>query len=126
MKRYSTFALAVVLVMGALMLSARTAKAQAVVVRDGLCGVLAGDCATVEIIVDNGATAVVTTSGNGLTSCQATLPAGAPLPPKGAAKCDFASTGLSCGTSAGVTNDWRETVTPSGQVSLTCHLNGQP
>ena len=119
MKR--NFAIVVTFVSVALALSSRPVRAAAVIVSDAGCLVLAGDCATPEAITGNFS---MSSSGNSRASCEGQLPAGSPLPPDGAAHCDFASTGLSCSTTFGITDDWTETVTPSGQVNLTCHING--
>jgi hypothetical protein len=34
---------------------------------------------------------------------------------------DNANTGFMCGTALGNTADWRETISPSGNATLTCH-----
>ena len=39
-----------------------------------------------------------------------------------AAHFDFASTGIPCSTSLGATENWQETVSNSGNATLTCHL----
>jgi hypothetical protein len=127
MKR--NFAFAAVLVAVALALSSRPARADngAVVVNDLACVVLAGDCKTFEISPESHEVQTsLATSGNAMLSCKLDLPAGAPLPAKGAAHCDNASTGIFCTTSSGTTTDWKETVSASGHVTLTCHINGQP
>ncbi len=64
--------------------------------------------------------AVVTPSGNGVLKCKADV-----TPPAGgrAAQFDKDNTGLLCSTPAGVTADWRETVSASGQATLTCKVH---
>lgn len=68
--------------------------------------------------------AVLTDSGNSKITCHAPN-TGAPTPTKRAVLFDFDSTGLSCGTSFGITTDWHAVVTSSGRTSLTCHVNVQ-
>jgi hypothetical protein len=119
------FAIVVPLVAVALALSSGPARAQsanaAVVIRDGVCGVLDATCSisAVFFIVDNGASAVATSSGNGKSSCQATLPSGAVLPTNGAIQCE----NFPCNTTSGVTTDSMETISPSGQVNLQCFVH---
>src|SRR5437899_12418251 len=116
MKR--NFAIVVTFVAVALALSSRPARAKsnrAVIINDQACGVFAGDCTTFELSTDNHEVQTsVDTSGNAVLSCKLDLPAGAPLPAKGAAQCNFANTGATCNTSYGPTDDWKETVSASG------------
>jgi len=132
MKRnFAIVGIVVMFVAGALALSSRSARAQsnaAVIINDQLCGVFAGDCSTVEISTDNHEVQTsLATSGNAMLSCKLDLPAGAPLPANGAAHCDTTNTGGGlCNTSYGSTADWSETISASRQVTLRCHVNGQP
>jgi hypothetical protein len=62
---------------------------------------------------------IVTTNnprGNQNVYCQGSLPAGATLPDR-AMQFDFASTGFTCVGG----QEWKMTVSPSGQASFTCH-----
>jgi hypothetical protein len=89
----------------------------AVVIDDAGCGLLDGDGGFAVADSDH---AVVTPSGNGVLKCKAEV-----TPPSSgqAAHFDFGSTGLLCGTPAGVTDDWKETVSASGEATLTCKVH---
>jgi hypothetical protein len=67
---------------------------------------------------------VVTNNGNGLLTCKATDVAPAP---KGAVHYDANNNPynqqIQCGTPAGLTLDWEEVVTPSGNAQLVCHVH---
>ena len=88
----------------------------AVVINDQGCGLLDGNGGFAVADSDH---AVVTPSGNGVLKCKADV---TPSAAGGAAHFDFASTGLLCGTPAGLTDDWHETVPASGQATLTCKV----
>ncbi len=99
------------------------AHAQAVVIKDTLCSVLAGDCDTVEESTENTVVLTSQQAGHCVVSCKFDLPVGAPLPPGNeSAKCDFENTGIRCLTLCGETENWQSVTTPSGQVSLVCHV----
>lgn len=63
---------------------------------------------------------VLTPSGNGQFRCHREV--AAPATGK-AVKFNNANTGLSCVTSAGVTTDWSEVISASGQATLTCNIH---
>jgi len=109
--------LALALLAGGTALAVSPASADgAVVINDQGCGLLDGDGGFAVADSDH---AVVTPSGNGVLKCKADVT----VPSSGqAAHFDFASTGLLCNTPAGVTDDWRETVSASGQATLTCKV----
>jgi hypothetical protein len=65
---------------------------------------------------------VMTSSGNANLVCTAQLDPLVNTFPEKAVKWDFESTGGGlCGCGLGLTEDWQGVVTPSGQVSLSCH-----
>src|SRR4051812_9888371 len=85
----------------------------AIVINDFGCGMIDGDG---NFAFSDNSHAVVTSSGNGMLRCQATVPNSTG---KAVVYKDFL-----CGTFAGLA-DGRETVSASGQATLTCHVNGQ-
>lgn len=88
----------------------------AIVINDGGCALLNGDGGGV---VADSSHAVVTPSGNGVLVCKVK---GVANSTGRAVRFDFASTGLSCGTAAGSTQDWHETVSASGNATLVCNV----
>jgi hypothetical protein len=64
---------------------------------------------------------VATSSGNSMIVCKAQLNPLTDVFPAKAVKWDFASLGLKCWTGFGLTENWQAVITPSGQVSMTCH-----
>jgi hypothetical protein len=100
------------------------AHAQAVVIKDFSCNVFAGDCSTFVVSTENIFVQTSQQGGNCVASCHLTLPEGAPLPPGNKpAQCDFENTGQLCNTPCGVSDDWQEVITPSGEVSAVCHFH---
>ena len=63
--------------------------------------------------------AVITSNGAQVLICKAT---GIPNPTGAAVHWNYANTGVLCGMEVGQTAKWNETVSASGQVTLTCHL----
>jgi len=115
--RTRTFFIASVIVAAAAILSVEPAKTQgAVVIHSMGCNLLDGDGAIVG--ADSGR-AVVTPSGNGTLVCKVK---GVANSTGSAVRYDFASTGILCGTPAGVTDDWHETVSASGNATLVCSV----
>lgn len=114
---------------------ATSAFGQAVVVDDAACVVLdaAGDVHGLTAKALGGdavVQAVMTGSDNVKYTCNGTLPEVATLPgddglPNRAVLWDFDSTGATCGTSFGPTEDWHMVVTKGGKVNLTCYINAQ-
>jgi len=78
------------------------------------CGVLDGNGAGAVLTDDR---ALITSSGNGMLKCQGDV---TPSSTGHAVNYDFANTGASCGTPDGSTTDWHETVSASGNATLTC------
>ncbi len=126
-------------VVGVLMIIPTTGSAQvpggngAVVIKDTSCTVLGtvftnGDFILVPFEVLE-SVKVITPSKNYTknVSCHGDLPDGM-SPPPNAVVLDFGNTGLTCCVNFdGVwlsTAEWHETITPSGNVSLTCHFKG--
>jgi len=112
---------AILLAVGAITLVAPSlANAEAaVVVTDAGCGMLDGDG---NFVASESSLSVTTNSANcnGTLTCKAkgvTNTAGTTV------KFNFASTDLLCSTPAGLTEQWQEVVTKSGQASLVCHVN---
>lgn len=114
------------LIVGTLMAIPIVAQSQAVVIKDTSCNVL--DPSLTPFTVFD--TIKVITPSKNLTknvSCHGDLPDGAVAPPN-AVVLDFDNTQIKCcvnfdGNWFSTTN-WHETITPSGNVSLTCHFNG--
>ena len=106
------------LVLVAMPKSAPAKGGGAIVVDTYTCILLDGDGNPVEVPSSHD---VVTPSGNGNYSCKASVPPGSG---HGAVHWDYANTGSSCDIpGAGTTTDWKETVTPSGEASLSCHVH---
>ncbi len=96
------------------------AAAPAVVVHDTGCGVF--DASGNLVFLSEGAKLSVGTANT--NSCNATINCKASIsnPTKKTIKFDSTSTGLPCGTINGLTEDWQEVISASGQLSLVCHL----
>ncbi|MDH3732957.1 MAG: hypothetical protein OEU54_05460 [Gemmatimonadota bacterium] len=88
----------------------------AIVIRDMGCGLLDGDGAPVFVSSDH---AVITPNGKTKLTCQAR---GLSNSTGRAVHHDFASTGMLCGTDLGFTTQWHETVSASGNATLTCFV----
>lgn len=65
---------------------------------------------------------VLSDDGHAKLSCHGTN-TGAPPPGRGAVLHDAESTGLDCQTGWGLTSDWHQVVTPSGQTTIVCQLD---
>lgn len=89
----------------------------AIVIKDGGCTLLDGNGGFVSA---DSSQSVVTPSGNGVLICKVK---GVPNSTGRAVRYDFASTGISCGTAAGSTQEWHETVSASGNATLVCPVN---
>lgn len=89
----------------------------AVHISDFGCGMLDGNSS---FVFTDSSRVVITPSGNGNLVCKADV---TPSSSGGAARFDFDSTGLLCGTINGFTDKWHETVSASGKATLTCHFN---
>ncbi len=98
--------------------AAGTASADgAIVIKDSTCGLLDGNGAPTLADLSH---AVITPSGNNVLKCSATVTA----PASGqAAHFDFTTFASPCETPSGTTNDWMETVSASGQATLTCKVH---
>jgi hypothetical protein len=82
------------------------------------CGMLDGNGGIVAADSDS---AIVTSSGNSNLRCDATVD-----PSSGGHAVHFDSSntgGAECGTPDGLTLDWHETVSASGQATLSCHFH---
>ena len=86
--------------------------APALVINDFGCGVIGG--------VTFDTHAVVTSSGNGVLKCNADV---APPASGHAENYNYDNTGLTCGTPAGPTQDWKQTTSASGNATLTCKVH---
>ena len=95
--------------------SQSTAKDPAVVINDGFCLLFDGDGA---LVLAEGSHAVITSNGNGKLTCKAKNVANSTGQ---AVIYNAENTGLPCGTSLGLTDDWHNTVSASGNSSLQCH-----
>lgn len=113
-KTYFVIAAVVFVAAGLFAVPARTQGA--IVIHDMGCSLLDGDGGGVAA---DSAHAVVTPSGNGTLVCKVK---GVANSTGAAVRYDFASTGLTCGTPAGSTQDWHETVSASGNATLVCSV----
>lgn len=98
------------------------AEGPALVIRDTGCGAMATDGS---IIMPLDFQAVVTTTGIGknvVLTCRGQQPASIPAPEQ-TVSFDYASTGRLCDTPFGVSENWVEVITPSGQVTFSCRVN---
>jgi hypothetical protein len=106
--------------MMALLVSAMAVVAEsATIIKDVGCGLLDAD-GNIMFVSDMIAVGTESKNGNAMLNCKGELPDGSTLPDK-AVKWDYESTGLMCNTLFGITDQWQAVVTPSGQVSLSCH-----
>ncbi len=111
--------------------SSALADAPAVVITDTPCLFLDGNGF---LALASESQAVVTDSGNSKITCTGQVTPSSSA--QGAVHWNFDNTGRLCSTSRGlflpthhrppfpVTRDWEEVVTPSGQATLSCHING--
>jgi len=121
------------LVVGVLMLIPIVANAQAVVIKDTSCTVLGTVFVDGNFVLETfdvfDSVKVITPSKlyNKNVSCHGDLPDSMDSPAK-AVVLDFNSTGVECCVNFDgnwfSTTQWHETITPSGNVSLTCHFKG--
>jgi hypothetical protein len=73
------------------------------------------------VFVATGTHSVEITNGNAVTICKAS---GVPNSTGKAAHWDNSNTGDFCFIAGGLTTDWNETVSASGEATLRCHVNG--
>lgn len=105
--------------LGLVVLSHPETRAEgAVVINDATCGMLDGDG---NFIFADSSHSVETSSNNdnSVFICKAS---NVPNSTGKAVRYDFDSTGLPCGTLAGSTNKWHETVSASGEAKLVCQF----
>ncbi len=123
MKKLIVYLLLLLLALGAS--SALAAEpGPAVVIDDAFCNLLAADGT---VFITSGAHIVISNDKNGNVSyvCHAEQP---PIfaDPSRTVHFDFDNTGGLCGTGEGLTEDWKSLVTPSGHVTMVCHINPNP
>ncbi len=111
-------------------LGVSSVDAQAEVIK-GRCGLLSVDSDGILVWppppnpVEGRAVKASNPAANSVVICRGQLP----YSPSKQVTLDYASVeaqigqGLYCGTPSGPTNNWQQVVTPSGQATLTCHLN---
>ena len=85
---------------------------------DGFCGVLDGNGNIVQI---QGSQSVVNNGGNTKMTCKGTVD---PADNGRAVQFDFDDFNITCGTPSGSTDNWKNTVSASGKVTLTCFIKG--
>jgi hypothetical protein len=95
---------------------ATRASSGAVVVKDDVCGLFDGDGGVVE---GSGSMQVTNAGGVSILKCSVK---GVSNSSGRVVRYDFASTNMQCGTSAGMTPDWQEVVSASGNATLTCRI----
>ena len=114
------------LVVGGLMVIPIVAHAQAVVIKDTSCTVLDTDLQPFDVF-DTVKVITPSKNNNKNVSCHGDLPDQMDSPAK-AVVLDFDNTNLKCCVNFDgnwfSTTQWHETITPSGNVSLTCHFKG--
>lgn len=124
MKKYLILTAATAL----LAMTASVAQAAPAVVVDpaGGCGLFDGN-GGFAFTTDSKVTATQSNNGNSMLKCKATV---TPATAGGAARFDSASTGAFCVIlnpfGVQVTDQWHETVSASGEATLTCHVTGKP
>ncbi len=111
-------------------LGVSSVDAQAEVIK-GRCGLLSVDSDGKLVWppppnpVEGRAVEAANPAANSVVICRGQLP----YSPSKQVTLDYASVeaqigrGLYCGTPSGPTNNWQQVVTPSGQATLTCHIN---
>jgi len=97
--------------------SQSTAKSPAIHINDAGCGLYDGDG---NFTLASSDQTIITSSGNGKLTCKASDLANSTGQ---AVKYDFESTGQFCGTALGITDDWQEVVSASGQATLQCRYH---
>lgn len=92
----------------------------------GGCTLLDGN-GSFTFTTDTKMTATQSNNSNSKLTCKATV---TPATAGGAARFDFASTGIVCGIANPfgfqTTDQWHQTVSASGEATLTCHVTGKP
>lgn len=92
----------------------------AIVINDFYCGMMDGN-GGFPYTYDSRAVYSNDANGNSYLSCRSQVTPSSSA--KGAVRWNYSNTGLSCYTLFGWTTNWQEIVTPSGQATLTCHIN---
>jgi hypothetical protein len=69
-------------------------------------------------------TQVITNGGQNIEKCSGSVPNDTGKAVNYDTNNNPISVGLLCGTSSGLTADWHETVSASGNATLTCHYSG--
>jgi hypothetical protein len=90
----------------------------AVVINDQGCALLDGDGNSISTSESH---AVITNSKNGNTLLKCSVKGVANSTGK-AVHFDFDNTGITCATNSGSTENWHETVSASGNATLTCRI----
>jgi hypothetical protein len=102
------------------------AQSGAVVIKDTSCTVLDPNLQSF-VVYDTVKVLTPSRNFNKNVSCHGDLPADI-IPPEKAVVLDYETTGLMCCVTFDShffsTDKWHETITPSGNVSLTCHFEG--
>lgn len=112
-----------VFLVGVIIAGQRVARADAaVVIKDGLCTLLAADGSFFPTSQSQQVN-TTSTNGNSKITCHGTQPISVTRPTQ-TMHFNYATTGLFCYTGFGLTNEWKLTVNPNGHVSLSCHVNG--
>jgi hypothetical protein len=81
------------------------------------CGMIDGDG---NPFIADISSVVITSSGNANLKCQ--TKGTVPNSTGKAVVYNFENTGITCETTSGVTAKWKETVSASGNATLTCHM----
>jgi hypothetical protein len=104
-----------VLVAALLAFGASVALAEAVVIKDLSCLLYDGNGA-ITFTTQSQSVGTPSANGNAMLSCHAVVPNDTGK----AAHFDYESTGVECITIFGSTQNWKETVSASGQATLSC------
>jgi hypothetical protein len=93
-----------------------SASAGSVVAKDTTCAVLDAEG---RVAFGQNSMVLSTPSGHSIVKCSVT---GVNNSTGRAVRHDYESTGMTCMTAAGATTDWHETISASGNATLTCRM----
>lgn len=94
----------------------------AVIIVGDTCGVFTVEQGALGYSSTTDSKTVFSNNGNGNVTMKCKL-SGVPNDSGETQHFDFESTGFVCGTQFGITENWKQVLTPSGRAVLTCHIN---
>jgi hypothetical protein len=92
------------------------AASKSVLAKNGTCAVFDGDGG---IASGGDSVVIMNPSGNAMVKCSVK---GVPNSSRRTVHFDHENTGAMCGTAAGMTDDWHETISAYGNATLTCRM----